>query len=101
MSTTTTPPGVEVLGDVSGERAEILTPDALALVAKLVRAFAGRRAELLAKRVERAAALDAGKRPDFLARDRRHPRRRLDHRAGSRTTCRTAASRSPARSTAR
>jgi malate synthase len=66
MSTTTTPPGVEVLGDVSGERAEILTPDALSLVAKLVRAFAPRRAELLAKRVERAAALDAGKRPDFL-----------------------------------
>jgi malate synthase len=66
MSTTTTPPGVEVLGDVSGERAEILTPDALALVAKLVRAFRPRRAELLAKRVERAAALDAGKRPEFL-----------------------------------
>jgi malate synthase len=45
---------------------QILTADALALVAKLHRAFEPRRRELLAKRVERTKALDAGVRPDFL-----------------------------------
>jgi malate synthase len=44
----------------------ILTPDALALVAKLHRAFEPRRQALLAARVERTARLDAGERPDFL-----------------------------------
>jgi len=45
----------------------VLTPPALALVAKLHRAFEPRRKELLAARVERAKRLDAGERPDFLA----------------------------------
>ena len=42
------------------------SPDALALVAKLHRAFEARRQELLAARVERTKRLDAGERPDFL-----------------------------------
>ena len=66
MSTVTTPEGVEILADVDDAAAEILAPDALALVAKLARAFEPRRAELLAARAERARRLDAGERPDFL-----------------------------------
>ncbi len=48
------------------EYAEILTPEALAFVASLHRAFDGRRRELLRKRDERQAQLDAGKSFDFL-----------------------------------
>ena len=66
MSTITLPDGVQITAEVTADQAEILTPDALALVAKLHRAFEPRRRELLAKRVERAAALDAGAVPDFL-----------------------------------
>ena len=66
MSTITLPEGVQITAEVTPEMAEILTPDALALVAKLHRAFEPRRQELLAKRVERAARLDAGELPDFL-----------------------------------
>ena len=44
----------------------ILTPEALAFVAKLHRAFEPRRRELLAARVTRQAEIDAGKLPDFL-----------------------------------
>ena len=61
-----TPDGVEILGQVTPEYAEILTPDALALVAKLHRNFNARRAELLARRAARQAEIDAGKLPDFL-----------------------------------
>src|SRR5260221_9769326 len=60
------PDGMEILGDVSPAYAEILTPDALALVAKLVRQFAATRESLLARRVQRQADIDAGKMPDFL-----------------------------------
>ena len=66
MSTLTLPEGVQITADVSPEMAEILTPDALALVAKLHRAFEPRRRELLEARVERAKRLDAGELPDFL-----------------------------------
>ena len=66
MSTITLPDGVQITAEVTPDQAEILTPDALALVAKLHRAFEPRRRELLAARVERAAALDAGAVPDFL-----------------------------------
>jgi malate synthase len=66
MSTITTPKGVQVLAEVTPTQAEILTTEALALVAKLHRAFEPRREELLAKRVERAAQIDAGVDPDFL-----------------------------------
>lgn len=60
------PEGVEISAPVSAEFAEILTPEALALVAKLHRASNARRLELLQKRDERQADIDAGKLPDFL-----------------------------------
>lgn len=60
------PAGVEVTAPVSAEFAQILTPEAMALVARLHREFEPRRRELLAARVERAKLLDAGERPDFL-----------------------------------
>lgn len=63
---TTYPDGVEITGRVTPEYATILTPDAVAFVAKLQRNFNARRKELLQKRVERQAELDAGKMPDFL-----------------------------------
>ena len=58
--------GIEVRGAVTSEFAEILTPEAIRFVAKLVRKFADRREELLQKRVVRQAEIDAGKFPDFL-----------------------------------
>ena len=64
------PAGVEIKAPVSAEFAQILTPEALALVAKLHREFQPRRRELLAARVERARRLDAGERPDFLPQTR-------------------------------
>ncbi|MBI2313443.1 MAG: malate synthase A [Betaproteobacteria bacterium] len=60
------PHGIEIKAPVSAEFADILTPDALALVAKLQRAFGARRLELLAKRAARQKEFDAGKLPDFL-----------------------------------
>ncbi|HEU4372249.1 MAG TPA: malate synthase A, partial [Telluria sp.] len=62
-----TPAGMEITGDIQPGYEQILTADALALVAKLTRAFEPRRQELLAMRVEKARRLDAGERPDFLA----------------------------------
>src|SRR3954468_13019615 len=49
------------------EFASILTPDALAFVAKLHRKFEPRRQALLAARAARQKDFDAGKLPDFLA----------------------------------
>jgi malate synthase len=66
MSTITPPDGVQVNAEVTPEQAEILTTEALALVATLHRAFEPRRRELLAARAERTARLDAGELPDFL-----------------------------------
>jgi malate synthase len=66
MSTITLPEGMQITAEVTPEMAEILTPDALALVAKLHRAFEPRRRELLAAREDRARRLDAGELPDFL-----------------------------------
>ncbi len=60
------PAGIEIKAPVSPEFAQILTPEALAFVAKLCRAFEPRRHELLAKREARQAEFDAGKLPDFL-----------------------------------
>jgi len=59
-------PGVEVRGEVKAQFAEILTPDALAFVAKLHRNFNTRRLECLQRRQERQAALDRGGTLDFL-----------------------------------
>ena len=61
------PEGVSVSGPVSSAFAEILTPEALALVARLHRKFESRRQELLARRAARQREFDAGKLPDFLA----------------------------------
>ena len=61
------PDGVVVTGELSPEAAQILTPDALALVAKVHREFNTRRVELLKRRAQRQAELDAGKLPDFLS----------------------------------
>ena len=61
------PAGMQITGEIKPGFEKILTPEALALVAKLARAFEPRRLELLAARVERARRLDAGERPDFLA----------------------------------
>ncbi len=62
----TLPAGMQITGEIKPGYERVLTPEALALVAKLSREFEPRRQELLAKRVERAKRLDAGERPDFL-----------------------------------
>ncbi|MBL8533476.1 MAG: malate synthase A [Betaproteobacteria bacterium] len=59
-------PGIEILAPVTPEYSQILTPDAVAFIAKLHRAFDVRRLELLERRKVRQAELDAGKLPDFL-----------------------------------
>ncbi len=68
MTTTTLalPSGVQINAPVLPGFEAILTTPALALVAKLHRAFEPRRQQLLALRRERAQRLDAGERPDFL-----------------------------------
>jgi malate synthase len=75
MATTsrTTAEGAEVLAPVSPAFAEILTPEALAFVAGLHRAFDPRRRELLARRAEVQSRLDGGWLPDFLP-ETRHVR---------------------------
>jgi malate synthase len=60
------PDGVQVNGPIIDGFRNILTREALALVAKLQRTFGARREELLRRRVERQSAFDAGKMPDFL-----------------------------------
>jgi len=57
---------IQITGAVTPEFAEILTPEALNFVATLARAFTKRREELLQRRVQRQAEIDAGKMPDFL-----------------------------------
>ena len=66
QNTIALPEGMHITGDIAPGYEQILTPAALALVAKLTRAFEPRRQQLLAVRVERAKRLDAGERPDFL-----------------------------------
>ena len=61
------PQGVEIKAPLAPGFETVLTHDALALVAKLQRAFNARRAELLHLREERQKAIDAGAMPDFLA----------------------------------
>ena len=67
MSTPTYGAGIQINAPITPDFATILTPEAMALVAKLHRAFEPRRQQLLAARAERAKRLDAGERPDFLA----------------------------------
>jgi malate synthase len=64
--TIATAEGVEIRGPVEGRFGEVLTADALRFVAGLQREFGARRSELLGKRAERQARLDAGELPDFL-----------------------------------
>ncbi len=61
------PAGMQLKAPVLPEYARVLTPGALAFVAKLSRSFEPRRRELLAARAARQAEFDAGKMPEFLA----------------------------------
>jgi len=61
----TQPAGVTINAPLLPGFDAILDPGALALAASLHRRFEARRRELLAQRVERAAQLDAGVKPDF------------------------------------
>jgi malate synthase len=65
MSTTRVD-GVEITGPIEGRTGEILSGDAVAFLASLHREFEATRKELLARRAERQAAIDAGEDPDFL-----------------------------------
>jgi malate synthase len=58
--------GIEVSGPSIPGTDRILTPEALAFVADLHRRFGAFRLDLLKRRAERQAELDAGVRPDFL-----------------------------------
>ncbi len=66
MSAPSFGPGIEILAPVTPEFAQILTPEAVAFVAKLHRSFDARRQELLVRRKVRQTELDAGKLPEFL-----------------------------------
>ena len=59
--------GVEITGPKGDRFDEVLTPDAVSLVAALQRELGPRRAELLAARVTRQVELSAGGTLDFLA----------------------------------
>jgi malate synthase len=63
--------GVEITGPDGDRYDEILTPDALGLIAALQREFGPRRAELLAARAARQEELSAGGTLDFLPGTRR------------------------------
>jgi malate synthase len=60
------PAGVEIHAPLHPRFEEVLSPEALAFVAKLHRAFEPRRQELLAARAARQARIDAGELPNFL-----------------------------------
>lgn len=60
------PAGVQITAPVKPEWESILSTEALEFVAKLHRAFEGRRQELLKARIARQARIDAGEMPDFL-----------------------------------
>lgn len=61
-----TPEGVEVLGPMEPGFEQILTRDALAFLAEMERRFGARRIELLERRKQVEARIDAGEMPDFL-----------------------------------
>jgi malate synthase len=58
--------GIEIKGPISEPFLEILTPEALRFVARLQREFNARRKDLLQRREQRQAEINAGKNPDFL-----------------------------------
>ncbi len=59
--------GVTITGAMQPGFETVLTAEAVAFVADLERRFGARRRELLAKRREVQARIDAGWKPDFLA----------------------------------
>ena len=61
------PDGVIVTATISPATEEILVPDAVELIAALHRAFNQRRKELLQRRQQRQADLDAGQNAGFSA----------------------------------
>jgi malate synthase len=63
----TLPAGLQITAEVTPQFAEILTPDALTLVARLEREFRARRDEALGARQDRQLRFDAGELPDFLS----------------------------------
>ena len=62
----TYPAGIDINVSVTPEQADILTTDALVLIAELARKFEPVRASLLERRVQRQRELEAGKQFDFL-----------------------------------
>jgi malate synthase len=90
------PAGMQINAPIRPGYETILTRDALALVAKLHRAFEGRRQELLQARRDRQARIDAGEMPDFLP-ETAHSRGRLEDRAAAGKHSHVAGPRSPAR----
>lgn len=66
MSTASSAHGLELTAPLPPGGEEILTPEALSFVAALVREFNQTREQLLAARVERQKAIEAGQLPDFL-----------------------------------
>jgi malate synthase len=60
------PPGLEIKAPLLPEYQRILSPEALAFVARLSREFEPRRRQVLAARAARQEEFDAGKLPDFL-----------------------------------
>src|SRR5947208_13855690 len=65
-STIPTPPGVQLRVELAPAFPEIVSPEALAFVAKLQRAFGNRREECLQRRQDRQTALERGETLDFL-----------------------------------
>ena len=93
-------PGFQLLAPLPEESERVLNPEALVFLARLERKFRDRRTELLQRREEMQRQLDVGWRPAFLQetvglRGREWKVARFPRRS------RTAASRSPAPSTAR
>ncbi|MBW7884911.1 MAG: malate synthase A [Caldilineaceae bacterium] len=60
------PAGVEIVGKITPAVEEVLTPEALTLLADLQRTFNSRRLELLERRRARQQRFDAGEIPGFL-----------------------------------
>ncbi|KAJ1940712.1 Malate synthase, glyoxysomal, partial [Kickxella alabastrina] len=74
--------GVQVLGKVVGDQADILTPEALTFVAKLHRLFNPTRKQLLQAREDRYRGIQAGDSLDFLP-ETAHIRNNLTWRAAA------------------
>jgi len=65
MTSASSPDGVTVTAPIPPEQAGILTPEALGFIAELHRMFDRQRIELLERRQDRQAELDAGATPDY------------------------------------